>query len=521
MVKTAAVFFFSAFIIGSGLPGSAAGREGADPLTLEACLLRAMEKNLDIRISILDSRRSGEGVALAGEKFLPTLAFSGGAQKSASASTSYLQGSGDVSTRYDDYAARLSQTLPTGGSLTAAVSSYKSDTNENYLTINPRYGSRLTFAISQPLLRDFGYRIPRKDILIARNNRDLSENTARLTALNTLLATETAYWELVYAIEDLKVKRRSVRLAQDLLDRSREQIRIGMMAPIEALTAESEVAAREAEILAAESLVKNNEDALRRILDIRTPADAAPEAIVPADAPAPDGEPVTIENAIASALAHRPELLSAQTSVRSRDLDLAYARNQLLPNLSLDLSYWSPGISGTQILYKDGNPLTGVIIGTIPGLASDAMKDALNFKYRNWSVGLTLTFPLNTILSRAAAAQAGLDAERSRLDLERTEQMIITEIRSAIRDVETNARRVVSYEAARRLAEKKLEGEERKTSVGLSTNYTLLQYQRDLVSARSLELRARIDYALSRARLDKAMGTSFKRWNISWPESGE
>ena len=518
MAKRIAALLVPMILLCSSVPSA---EEAPVPMTLEDCLLRALENNLDLRISVIDSRRSDEGVALAGEKFLPTLTFSGGAQKSVSASTSYLQGSGDVSTRYDDYSAQLRETIPTGGTLTASIVSYKSDTNQSYLTINPRYGSQLTFALSQPLLRDFGYRIPRKDILIARNNRDISENAARLTALNTLLAAETAYWELVYAIEDLKAKRQSVKLARDLLDRSREQIRIGMMAPIESLTAESEVAAREAEIHASESLVKNNEDTLRRILDIRTPADSASAAIIPADAPTPNGDLIAIEAAIASALAHRPELLSAHTSVRSRDLELAYARNQLLPNLSLDLSYWSPGISGTQILYKDGNPLTGVIIGTIPGLAADAMKDALNFKYQNWSVGLTLTFPLNTILSRAAAAQAGLDAERSQLDLERTEQTIITEIRSAVREVETNARRVVSYEAARRLAEKKLEGEERKTKVGLSTNYTLLQYQRDLMSARSLELRARIDSALSRARLDKAMGTSFERRNISWSSSGK
>jgi len=502
------VFFF--------LTGLGAGQETPPPMTLEDCLLRALEKNLDLRISVLDSRKADAGVTLAGEKFLPTLLFDTGAQSTRSASYSYLEGTEDIATRFDDYTARLSQMIPTGGILTASLSSYKSETNSNFQTINPRFGSQLAFTLSQPLLRNFGYRIPRKDILIAQQNRDRSEDAAKLMALNTLLSTETAYWELVFAIEDLQVKRRSVKLARDLLERSRAQSQIGMLAPIEILTAEAEVAAREADIHQAESLVENREDTLRNILDIRTPAGETPPPIIPAEAPYPDEWKITAENAIAAALSNRPELLSARSSVRSRDLELTYARNQLLPDLSLNLAYWSPGVSGTRIVYKDDNPLTGVIIDKIPGLAADAMKDATNFKYKNWSLALTLTVPLNSLLTRAAAVQAGLDGNRARLDLERTEQSIITEVRSALRDVETNAKRVVSYEAARRLAEKKLEGEERKAQVGLSTNYTLLQVQRDLTSAQSLELRARIDYALSKARLDKAMGTSFEHRNMTW-----
>jgi outer membrane protein TolC len=219
---------------------------------------------------------------------------------------------------------------------------------------------------------------------------------------------------------------------------------------------------------------------------------------------------------VAAALASRPELLSARTGVRSKDLELSYARNQLLPDLSFNLSYWSPGVSGTQILYQDDNPFSGIVVGRISGQGADAMRDAFRFRYKNWSAGLTLTVPLNTVLTRAAAAQAGLDVERARLELEKTEQRIILEVRDAVRDVDTNAKRVAAYEAALRLAEKKLDGEERKVKVGLSTNYTLLQVQRDLAAAKSLDLRARIDLALSQARLDKAMGASLERRNIRW-----
>ncbi len=498
------------------LAGLGASQEASSRMTLEACLLRALEKNLDLRIQIIEPEIADAAVTRAFEKFLPTLSFSGGAESNRSASFSFLDAADNVITRFDDYGGQFRQELPTGGFVLASLYTYKNETNRNFQTINPRYGSQLTFTFSQPLLRNFGYRIPRKEILIARQTRDRADNTAKQAVLDTLYNTETAYWNLVFAIEDLGVKRQSFKLAQNTLDRNRTERQVGIVAPIEVLTAEAEAASREADIIQAESLVKSREDALRNLLDMRTPVGETPAPLVPADTPTSEDRRISIESAVATALSTRPELSSVRSNVQSKALELTYARNQLLPDLSLNLSYWSPGVSGTQILYQDNNPFTGVVVGTIPGLAAAAMKDAVGFHYKNWSLALTLSVPLNSILTRAAAVQASWDAERTRLELEKTEQQIILEVRNSLRDIETNAKRVNSYEIARQLAEKKLEGEERKVKVGLSTNYTLLQVQRDLAALQSQELQARIDYALSQARLDKAMGTSLERRNIRW-----
>ncbi|MBU4330885.1 MAG: TolC family protein, partial [Acidobacteria bacterium] len=82
------------------------------------------------------------------------------------------------------------------------------------------------------------------------------------------------------------------------------------------------------------------------------------------------------------------------------------------------------------------------------------------------------------------------------------------------RSLETHYRRVVAYRAARELAEETLAGEEKKLQVGFSTNYQVLQYQRDLANARSRELRAIIDYNLSLAALERATGTILQKNNI-------
>jgi outer membrane protein TolC len=211
---------------------------------------------------------------------------------------------------------------------------------------------------------------------------------------------------------------------------------------------------------------------------------------------------------------NRPDLHSARTSVKNYELDLSYARNQLLPGLNLTASYSSPGISGDRILYLNNNPLSGVVIGSIPGGAADALKDTLNFKYQNWTVGLTLDIPISNVLSRAGYAQARVNMERALLTLKNQEQQAYLEIRNAVRAVETGNKRVQAYKVARELAEKKYEAEAEKLKVGLSTNYMLLQYQRDLANARSSELKATVDYTIALAALDRAMGVSLKKKNM-------
>jgi outer membrane protein TolC len=219
---------------------------------------------------------------------------------------------------------------------------------------------------------------------------------------------------------------------------------------------------------------------------------------------------MALDEALVTAMENRPELRASRIGLKNQELNVTYAKNQLLPGLNLTASYWSPGVSGEQIIYLNNNPLTGIIIGRIPGGSSAAMKDAFNFKYQNWSVGLTLTLPMNNFLSRAMYTQAKLNMEQSLLNLKSQEQQIFLEIKNAVRAVETNYKRTQAYRVARELAEQKLAAEEEKLKVGLSTNYMVLQYQRDLSTARSTELRAIVDYNLSTAALDRALGLSLK-----------
>jgi len=210
-------------------------------------------------------------------------------------------------------------------------------------------------------------------------------------------------------------------------------------------------------------------------------------------------------------------LESTRISLKNSEINLGYARNQQLPALDLQASYWSPGVSGTHIIYGNRTPENpfGVPIGEEPGSISDAFKDVFGFRYQNWSVRLTLDLPLNTIVSRASLAQARVDLQQATLQLKQQEQNIYLEIKQAVRAVETNYRRVEAYKIARELRQQQLEAEEEKLKVGLTTPYFVLQYQRDLATAQTTELQAIIDYNLSLANLSRAMGISLEEKNIS------
>jgi outer membrane protein TolC len=366
------------------------------------------------------------------------------------------------------------------------------------------------------LLRDFGFKFGRREIIVANYSREISEENFRKILEDAIYNVETAYWNLVYSRENLKVRQQSLELAQELLEKNKIEIEAGTLPPIELLTAESEVSTRQADILEAEAMVKNYEDELKVIINLAAEIENVKNIqIIPTDSPSVEKREVSYEDALSTAIMKRPDLQSTRIDFKNKEFNFSYAKNQLLPDLRLQMSYWSPGISGDQILYQDDDPYTGIIIGKIPGKKSDALRDALNFEYKNWSVGLTLTLPVSNVVTRAYYAQARLGLEQARLKLKNQEQQLDLEISNAVRAVETNFKRAEAYRAARELAQKKLEAELEKFKVGLSTNYLVLQYQRDLANAQTMELKASIDYNISLASLDRVMGIGRERRNVS------
>lgn len=503
-------------------PPDAAADASVLKLSLDECIARTLKNNLGLAVEMLTPRLLDEQVALAGEKFFPTLTFAYTDQDTKTASYSFLDASDVVSTAQDENTTTLSQALPTGGTFTASLYNYATDSNRSFQTINPRYGSTLRFNFSQPLLKDFGFKAGRREIIVARYSRDMSEENFQTALETAIYNAESAYWNLVYGIENLGVRRQSLKLAEELLEKNKAELEAGTLAPIEILTAEAEVSLRRAEILEAEALVRNGEELVKTIINLAAERDDVKAVrVAPTDTPAADKTDVDFDGALATALQKRPDLKALRLDVQSREFGVGLAKNQLLPDVRLQLSYWSPGISGTNIIYKDNNALSGIIIGKIEGKKSDALRDAFDFTYKNSSLGFTVSLPVNTLLSRAAYAQARVGLNQALLRVKNQEQQLTLELGNSVRAVETNYQRTQAYRAARDLAQRKLEAELEKFKVGLSTNYLVLQFQRDLANAQTLELKALIDYKISQAALDRVMGVGRTRRNVNVIEESE
>ena len=505
-------------ILNNPLEATAQSNQKAISLSLEDCIIRTLKHNRNVAIEVLNPRLADISVSQAQEQYLPQLTLSMNKRNTNSASFSWLDAANQVETQYQFYTAQYYQFLPTGASISVSLENNKNNTNRRFQTINPRFGSTLTFEFTQPLLRNFGFKTSNRSIIIAKNNRDISEERFKTVVLETIYNVESAYWNLVYSIENLKARKQSLALAQDLLEKNKRSVEIGRMALIDLQSAVAEVATREADILEAEALVKNNEDLLKTIINLESDIAKDETSVTPIDKPEIEDKPLTFDQALELARQNRPDLQEILIDIENRGIELSYAKNQLLPDLNLQASYWSPGISGTQILYENNDPTTGNVIGTIPGGSSNALKDAFGFKYQNWSVGLSLDIPLNTVLARNQVALAKINLDQSKLRLKEMEQQILLDIKTAMRAAETNLKRVKAYRVARELTEKKLETEEEKLRLGNSTNYDVFLFQRDLSDALSSELKAIIDYNLSLSYRSMVLGVSLEEKNIKFSE---
>jgi outer membrane protein TolC len=433
-------------------------------------------------------------------------------RNSSNASYSWLESQGSTLSKTGNYSAQVREMIPLGGTLTLGLTSASTDTNQTGTTINPRYNNQLQLSFSQPLLRDFGIKMTQRDITVARNNFDVSEIQFAKTVQDTIYDVVQAYWNLVYTVQNLQVQQKSLQLAKDFLAKNKRSVEIGTLAPMDVLAAESEVASREASILSSEAAVKAAEDQIKNILNFSPEEEAGLREIIALDSPRFDERKIEVDQALTIAMDKRPDLRMSRINLKTEDLNLGYAKNQLLPNLSLSASYTSPGISGTRLIYD--SQYFGNVIGTIPGYRSDAWTDVFGFKYQNWNISLNLDIPLSNILSRASYAQAQISMQQALLEMKSTEQATVLEIRNAVRNLQTSFKQVQAYKVARELAEKKLAAEEEKLRVGLSTNYTVLQYQRDVTTARVQELKSIIDYNVSQSGLERSMGTLLEAKNI-------
>jgi len=493
-----------------------------EPLTLSLadCIQRALRANPDLAVQVLTPQMDAVRVTQARERFLPQFDLTSFFYRYDFPNTWGLEGP-IITSRINDYAFSVTEFLPTSSRITLSLSNRSTDTNRAYPLVNPAYDSEFEARLNQPLLRGFGPKVARHEIVQAGHTLDASTAGLKATLLDTVFNVEQAYWNLYYARQNLLVLHLSLDQARETLKLNREAARIGSRSAIDVLNSETQVASYEDSILSARLQLDSAENLLKSLMGLPsggaaeagTPAAALAEsaaaAVIPSDTPKPETRAVTLEDALLIAMAERPELAGLQSRIAGAVSDLGYYKNQALPQLDLNFAIWSPGQSGVRFLYPENNPLLPPT-GTEVGSRWDSFRDIWRWNYRNWSLFLTFSLPLGDMTSRAGVALARLAREQAVLEMDKERKAIELEVRQAVRELETDARKIESSARYRELAEKRMAAENERYNLGLVSNEWLLQYQAEVARAKAGEVAAIIAYKIALARLEKAMGTTLK-----------
>jgi outer membrane protein TolC len=464
------------------------------PLSLEEATARALEQNLDIAVERLNPQTFDLQIARLLAAYHPTATSNIGHRAVVNPPTSQLNGGNVVQNDTSTYNAGVSQALRWGGgNVSVQFNNNKQVTSNIFANFNPTFTSNFTAVFSQPLLRGFLIDGNRQALQVTAINRDISEIQLRGTIATTLAAVRNAYWELVYAIEAVDVTLGSLMLAEKLVEDNRSRVEVGTMAPLDVVQAEAEAATRRQALAQAEATRGTAELTLKRLIVNGTSDPLWRASINPTDRPTFGPERLDVEVAVRTALENRTDLAQARRTIDTNDLTLRFLRNQTLPGLDLTATYGTQGLGGTQFI-RQGSGLGSTVIGTIPGGFGDALRTLAGRDYPTWNMAVSLTYPLGGSASDAQYARARVQRNQSTAQLRALELQVATEVTNAALLVQSNLKRYEAAMVARELAQTRLDAEQSRFEVGLSTNFFVVQAQRDLATAQNTELRALLDY---------------------------
>jgi outer membrane protein TolC len=392
--------------------------------------------------------------------------------------------------------AGVRQRLPVLGTQWAvAWDAARTTSNSILTTYDPALTSGLLAAFSQPLLRDLAIDAPRQQLILTSRNREISDLRFREVVLQTMAEVKRAYWDLVAARANVNVQQRSLELAEELARRNKARVDVGQAPPLDLVSAEAEVAQRREQLILAQQLVLDLEDRLRVLVMRPGSDDLWTVRLVPTDTPQYGQPAPDVEAAVREMLQQRADLERARLDVENADTNVRYFGNQRLPDLRLEASYRAAGLGGDRLIRIGGFP--GTVVGSVPGSFGEVMEQVWGGDYPTWSLGVTLSYPLGRSYEDAGLARARVEAQQARGRLESAEMRAVRELRQAARQIDGTRQRIDATRAASELADQRLDAEQKRFEVGMSTSFLVVQAQRDLAQAQITQLRALLDYQVA------------------------
>src|SRR3984885_1520538 len=439
-----------------------------------------------------------------------------------------------------------SQGFHTGTDLSVTLNTPRTATNEPDVFFNPAFSPVLTATLSQPLLNGFGILPNTRYIIEAKNQIKVANSLFAQQVITVVTQTSNDYWELVYDRQNVKVEEAAVGVSQKLWEDNKKQLEIGTMAPLDVLTAESQLATDQQNLIVAQTTKLQQETVLLNDIAKNLLAqDVAGIEIVPTTPIAtPDiVENIPLQDAVQEAWKKRPELYQADLNLKNSQIEVKATRNALLPSLNAYVQYVSQGLNGTGFnttgtngqfiadpaaplvgadgipILINGNPVFAGVPATTTSLSHGGVSDALDDIFKNqfpvYSAGLTLTMALRNRSAQADSARAQFDERQFQVQYRQQENTIVINVRNAIITLQQDRSQVAAAEKARNLAQQTLDAEQKKYQLGSSTSYQVVLRSRDLTAAQGTALRAQANLAEALVNFNQAMGRTLEVQHIT------
>jgi outer membrane protein len=401
------------------------------------------------------------------------------------------------------YNLQYSQGFATGTIMNVAWNNSRASSTSQSNLFNPYVQSALTISFNQQLLNGFGRSVNRRNILIAKNNAKIADLSFRQQVITTLTNLITAYWELVYARENVRVQQQAVAVSEKLFNDNKKQLEIGTMAPLDVIRAESQLATDQQNLIVAETTRLQDEQTLKNAISKNPFAHNLVDVeIVPLDEPkAPDSvEAASLEEAVKEALANRPDLLEQQYNLANAGIDARATANALRPTATLTAQYNSEGLAGNSTL-SNGVSYQGF---------GDSQSQIFHNQYPEYVVGLNISIPIRNRSAQATNQRAILQQRQIEAQLQQLKNSALLDVRNAYIAIRQGRARIQAASKARQLQEQTFNSEQKKYQLGASTVYNVILTQRDLVSAQGSELRAMADLVEAKANYERAVGRTLE-----------
>jgi HAE1 family hydrophobic/amphiphilic exporter-1 len=408
------------------------------------------------------------------------------------------------------------------------------------------YSSSLGVNFTQPLFRNFGIDNTRRNVRIAKRRLEQTDADFRRQTIDTIAQVQRTYWDLVFALRDQSNRVKNLELAKENLRQVEARIAAGAAAPLARAEVATELANRESDLLVATQQVSITENNLKQLLLKDAISADWTSSIIPTDVPAFNLDSVSLDAALKDALDNRHELRRLKLAADINAVDLKYYRNQIKPQIDLNTTFSLDGLSrgGTNSAFTvpffsnaqdialfnainttradAGLPLipspAPLTIAAQPSFLFGGFGRSISNMFRsdapNYSIGVTISFPLRNKTAKANLAGAEIQQHQIASQMRAQEQTVVVEVRNAVQAVETARQRVLTARRARENAELQLEGERKLFESGRSTTFLLFQRENALLNARNAEIRAETDYSKAIADLQRATSTTFQLNNI-------